>query len=547
MVSSARQAITCFLLIFCSALYAHSQTNPAAKGPTATISGKVTVKGKGIAGIVVGLRRIESSGQQINSRYKATTDDQGKYEITNVRPGHYMVIAAAPVYISEDRWRGKTVLITKDETVENIDIVLMRGGVITGKVTDSEDRPLVEEQVSLHPVQANISHHSHLAVRTDDRGIYRFYALPPGKYGVAAGAKAAFVGRIMEKAAYKATYHPSAPDISQATIIEVSEGSEATNVDIVVARASARYSARGRIVDETTGQPVPNVRYGVQYSISENSHSSMTTGAVSNSEGEFKLDRLLPGKYSVFIVPSPDSDARADSVPFEIIDQDVTGLTVKTVTGGSVSGVVVLEGTDDKAVRAKLKYVQLYAYVMEDESRSGVEPPTLQPDGSFRIRALSPGMLAFSLSNNGTFEIARVERDGVPYPKGMPIRRGEHVTGVRVVLNHGSGTVRGAVKVEGDPLPKNAVITVSLKKLGEEQYLFRSSPNSAQVDARGQFFLEGVIPGTYEIDARVYVPGSTPNTAPGLLGITKQQIAVSDGSVINVTLTVSLKPAPIRP
>ncbi|HET9710229.1 MAG TPA: hypothetical protein VFP64_00045, partial [Pyrinomonadaceae bacterium] len=65
MVSSARQAVTCILLIFFSALYAYSQTTTLpAKTSTASISGKVTIKGKAAAGIVVGVRLMQRSDYQ---------------------------------------------------------------------------------------------------------------------------------------------------------------------------------------------------------------------------------------------------------------------------------------------------------------------------------------------------------------------------------------------------------------------------------------------------------------------------------------------------
>jgi type IV secretory pathway protease TraF len=152
MVSSARQAVTCILLIFSSTLYAHSQTALPAKTSTASISGKVTIKGKAAAGIVMGLRLVESPSYP-HSRYKAVTDDQGDYKIVNIPPGQYQVVAVAPVYIPDDQWRVKTILISKDETIENVDIALVRGGVITGRVTDSEGRPVIEEEVSLQPAE----------------------------------------------------------------------------------------------------------------------------------------------------------------------------------------------------------------------------------------------------------------------------------------------------------------------------------------------------------------------------------------------------------
>jgi protocatechuate 3,4-dioxygenase beta subunit len=546
MVSSARQAVTCFLLIFFSALYAHSQTTLPAKTSTASISGKVTIKGKAAAGIVVGVLLMQSSSHQ-PSRNKAVTDDQGNYKIFNIPPGHYQVVAVAPVYISEGEARGKSILINKDETVENVNIALVRGGVITGRVTDSEGRPVIEEEISLHPAEMSRGYYSMpMSVRTDDRGVYRIYGLPPGKYRVGAGLREMFSGG-RPRGQYKMTYHPAATDITQASIIEVTEGSEATNIDITLGRALGTYSAQGRIVDGKTGQPLPNVRYGLKFFLSEYSGGSTSTGAVSNSEGEFRFESLSPGKYGVFFEPPPESAWRADTVRFEVIDQDITGLIVKTSTGASVSGVVVLEGTDEKAAHTNLRKIYLFANAFEDNVSGGdSQASRIEADGSFRIHALKGGLLRFSISTEGRFQIVRVERDGIVYSKGMRIKDGEQVYGVRVILNYGSGTVRGIFKLEGGTLPQNAVMHVSLRRLGEDQDSPAPSASS-QVDARGQFFMEGLIPGTYEMIAAVYVIGPGGPVPLGPFRSTKQQVVVTDGGVTNVTVTVNLDSTPVRP
>jgi hypothetical protein len=221
-----------------------------------------------------------------------------------------------------------------------------------------------------------------------------------------------------------------------------------------------------------------------------------------------------------------------------VIDQDITGLIVKTSAGSSVSGVVVLEGTDDKAVRAKLREVYLFANVFEDYAGGGESQSSrIEPDGSFHVRALKGGLMGFSLANHDRFQIVRVERDGIVYPKGIRIKDGEQISGVRVILKYGSGTVRGVFKLEGGTLPQNAVMHVSLRRLGEDQDSLNSSPGSAQADARGQFFVEGLIPGTYEMIGAVYVIGTH-----GPFRNTKQQIVVNDGGVTNVTVTVNLTP-----
>ncbi len=85
---------------------------------------------------------------------KGTTDEDGKYRITNVpagvlsgRPDRSGVcLLRLPVDSGSE---GKDLLIAEGEVVEGFDFVLVRGGVITGKVTDAEGRPVVEEFVHL--------------------------------------------------------------------------------------------------------------------------------------------------------------------------------------------------------------------------------------------------------------------------------------------------------------------------------------------------------------------------------------------------------------
>jgi protocatechuate 3,4-dioxygenase beta subunit len=539
MRSSARQAIACILVIFGTASFTHSQTVPA-KGPTATISGKITVKGKGLPGMAVVLRPVESNER--GTRYKAVTDEEGNYRFTNVTPGNYQVLPAASAFINADD-RIKNLIINKDETIENIDFTLIRGGVITGKITDSDGRPLVEEGVSLYPVQDNSVQMSRAysmrpAAQTDDRGIYRIFGVRPGNYRVSAGQTQNWGRR---STSYKQAFYPGASDISEAGIIEVTEGSETTNVDITLNRTIGKYSARGRIVDGETGRPLANVPYGLLMFIDENSSSSTSNGAVSNDDGEFHFDNLAPGKYGVLIERRRDSDWRTDSIRFEVVDRDVTGLLVKTSKASGVSGVVVLEGTDDKAAQAAVKRTHLQAYVVNENAVSNYgESTTINQDGSFHVGGLSAGMVNFSIGGN-SFRIVRIERDGVVYPKGIEIKDKEQIAGVRVIINYANGTIRGLVKLENGTLPQNAIIYVALQRLDES--FNPGSYETIQTDARGQFFKEGLLPGMYEVRTNwVYVRGAHVAPTP-----VKQQVVVVGGAVTDVTLTINLDSTSGRP
>ena len=540
MASSSRQAVACILLIFAVVIDARSQSGPEKRPGGATFSGKVTIKSKGAPGITVGLIRIEESSRQPTGQ-RALTDDQGNYRITNVGPGKYLLTVVAPGLIPALGSDGnKTFLISKSEAVENVDFSLVRGGVIAGKVTDPDGRPLIEEFVSLLPVDNGQGYYRYTPTpntRTDDRGIYRLFGVPPGKYRIAAGKDESEFGT--RGGGYRRAFHPATTEASQATIIEVSEGSEATNVDITLPELTANYAVYGRIIDGDTGQPLANVSYGVQKYLSENNTISLTTGAVSNQDGEFKFENLSPGKYAVFVELRPGSDWRSEYQRFEVIDQDVTGLIVKTIKGASASGVIVLEGTDDKAIYERLRKAYVYAHVSSPESGS-TSSSAIDRDGGFRVGGLQAGILNFGIGVQGFF-VVRVERAGVVQTQGIELKDREQITGLRVVVNYATGAIQGVVKLDSGPIPVNSQVHVSVKRLGDLPTVFSNLNRSVQVDARGRFFAEGLLSGTYEVTAS-YAPDTRTRW-----GRVTQQVVVTNGAVANVTLTVDTSANPGRP
>lgn len=545
MASSTRQAIACILVIFAIVIVARAQSGSEKRQGGATFNGKVTIKGKGAPGIAVGLIRTEESMSQQATNHRTFTDDEGNYRITNVGPGKYKITVAAPGLIPADpAYSEKLFLISKSETLENVDFALVRGGVITGRVTNSDGRPLIEEEVLFRQVQdeqprQNYTYYysSIQPARTDDRGVYRKFGLPPGKYRVSTAQS----GADSYGSHRTQTFHPATTEASQATLIEVTEGGEASNVDITLSESDGRYSAHGRIIDGDTGQPLANISYGIRKRVTETRTSGYSTGAVTNKDGEFKLDDLSPGKYAVFANATSDSDWRSEDAWFEVTDQDVTGLTVKTFKTASASGVLVLEGTNDKAIHEKLRKAFLSVEISRPGSNSSSsQGGPIPEDGSFKFSGLGSGILSFSISNQ-RFRIVRVERAGVAQPQAIELKEREHITGLRLIVNYPNGVIQGIVTVDGNSTPANGRFMVSMKRLGDLDTPF--SNYAAQVDARGQFLAEGLVSGTYEITI-YYAPDQSERT---FRHATTQQVVVTNGAVANVTFNVDTSTNPRRP
>ena len=501
-----RAVIAAIMLVVSSgSLHSQTQSTKSAK-PAASVSGRVTIKGKGAPGIAVALRRSEMNPS--DSPPRAVTDQDGNYKITNVTAGAYEVIPSTLAYVAanNDSPARRNIVIGESEELENINFSLVKGGVITGKITDADGRPAIQQQVRLMRLQPtdprgaaqpNPSWYPANQITTDDRGIYRMFGLSPGKYAVAVGRASGISGggfNFPGRVSYKEVFYPDATDNNKATVIEVSEGSEATNIDIALGRPMETFTATGRVVEGEKGQPVPNVRFMLQRLAGERPEfaNAMIT---SNGRGEFSAEGLIPGKYITYMLPEANSEMRPENTSFDIIDSDVSGVTIRLLKGSSISGVVVLESENKQAFERLLK-LQVQAYVQSPTPASTMgtsSRATMGADGSFRLGGLGTGMATLqvyppmAMSEMKGFVLSRIERDGVTQsPQGLEIKEGEQITGVRIVMSYGNATLRGVVNIENGPLPQGARIVVRLMKPGDVP--FNSRP--PMVDERGHFVAE---------------------------------------------------------
>lgn len=540
MVFSRRQTIVCILLLLSPVVTARSQS-AVDKAATSTISGTVTLGGKGLSGVVVALAISDQYRSNFRpTRFRSTTNEDGNYQIKNVPPGTYDVIPASPAYVATEG--RKSLIVGKNETVENIDIALELGGVITGKVTDVDGSPVIEEMVHVSGATTAPRLFYIRNVRTDDRGVYRAYGVPAGKYTVSVGRDVnSSVGGRRPDGGHQRTYHPSTVDSAAATVIDVSEGSEATNVDIALGGPARTYSARGRIINSDTDQPMPNTRVGLQV-FSQHGTSATGNAAESTKNGEFTVENLPPGKYAVYSEPPADSDWHSEAVQFEVTDRDVEGLVIKTSRGASVSGVVILEGTDDLKVRTNLLTARVVGQIMDGYLGRSEPSSTINPNGSFRITGLAAGRLMFHLQPREPLRVIRLERDGMLYPRGVEIKEREQVTGLRVVVGYANGAISGVIRLPtGLELPTPPRLRVVVRRT--EDLTPGSYGPPVEADARGHFRIDGLIPGTYEVVVSVFM--TAPPAQPPSIPPARQTVVVTNGTVADVTITLQMpKPSP---
>src|ERR1044072_779879 len=111
MCSSARQTIICILLVLGAAVCIKAQTS------SASISGKVTIKGKPAVGVTVVANDTLGQGNPMIKRYRARTDQTGSYRITNLPAGTYEISAITPALVQVNEL--DSLVISEGEQVED--------------------------------------------------------------------------------------------------------------------------------------------------------------------------------------------------------------------------------------------------------------------------------------------------------------------------------------------------------------------------------------------------------------------------------------------
>jgi protocatechuate 3,4-dioxygenase beta subunit len=536
-------AVVSIFSVFCLSTAAQNPT-PESSG---SISGRVTISGKGVAGISV-TARVGDSPFENRTIGRATTDADGSYRLSGLPAGRFSISPIAKAYVvaagESFKAPGQVVNVAENESIKNIDFALIRGGVITGRITDLEGRPIIGERVNVvsGSYSGSVGPMGMLPGgknQTDDRGVYRIYGLPPGSYKVSVGqtTSAGMMNPVgMGGSQYARTYYPGVTDESKATAIEIKEGSETTNIDITPGKSERGFSASGRVVDAESGQPVANSFIGYYSLESGKVADGMNfTGSQSDANGKFRIEGMKPGRYAAFTLSGgrESSSSYSDPATFEISEADVTGIEIKLRRGGTIEGVAVIENNVDPAVTALLRSISLYAYVSENKGATApsFSQSAINADGSFRLTGLSPGKASINMgffpNQPKGLQVIRTELNGVDQPEGIEVTPGAKITGVRIVFSYGTTRIRGEVKIEGGVLPQGTALVVNVTASSPAANRF------TEVDSRGHFLLENVPAGVYQLTVR------SASQTPLFQSVTRS-VTITNEVEVPVTMVIDL-------
>jgi hypothetical protein len=471
------------LFIFSAAIAQSPQQDSRPR--TSSASGRVTVAGKPAVNAKVVVTEVKDrpasgspdlsmdlTGAGTAEDHVALTDAEGRYRVTNLPEGKYEARVSMGGHIREKPSPNASLIesfsLGEGESRGNVDFTLVRGGVITGRVTDVDGRPLIARAVSLQVVDEQggktVAPGSQNPMnmlmgfggsQTDDRGVYRIFGLRAGRYLVSSGGESdVFTGTAGN---YPRAWHPDAANENQAKVVEVTSGGEVTGVDIRLGAVKKTYEALGRVVDDETGKPVAGV--GV-ICIKVKADDGEAVGSVgfggfggnlkTDEQGNFRFAGLAPGQYQLNLADyesflTGGGNYYSDGAKFEIHGGDVAGVEMRAKSGATISGVAVIEDADQSA-KSSLSQTMLMAYsspTSPNEADENAVAISMAPatsrvgsDGAFSLKGLRPGKVTIHafIVTAGPLKITRIERGGVEMTEGIVVTGREVITGVRVVI-----------------------------------------------------------------------------------------------------------------
>jgi hypothetical protein len=322
-----------------------------AQPPAASVSGRVVdgATGQSVPGMVVAV-----VGTDRKTAGDALTDVNGRYEITGLAPGAYAIGVSHDEHRSTylRQWYGESfpsatfvpprfaVTLAAGERRRDADVALTRALAIEGVVLDPLGDPVTQVEVTVTRAAGGLAGVN--SAHTDDRGAYRIYGLPPGRYRVCVRPSGDWTfgdSVVLVRTCYPgALGEPYASDVTLAS-------QDAAGIDIRLQLIGGR-SISGTVVD-AGGSPADDAFVTVMPF-----DDSSRGGSARTQNGAFSLEPLAPGRYLVAAsiggsragdVDPPSREKEMAYVPVDLTASDAS-LALTLAKGVTLAGTLTFEG-----------------------------------------------------------------------------------------------------------------------------------------------------------------------------------------------------------
>lgn len=421
----------------------------------------------------------EDSGTRRTTNPSILSDEKGKFAFASIDPGRYRLVGEKNGFLRQ-AYGGKPGSVTgtilnllAGQPLQDVGIVLLPMGWISGRVLDENGRPVVS---MLELFRKGYSEGRPGFILTTSRGNSRpdgsfsILDVPPGQYYLRVRAGSASRG---DSEGPVSTFYGGTTDVNQAVALQVSPGSALTGIEIRLA-TKPFVRARGHVVGVPVRQVMLVPRNGVQAS----------TGALASvaQDGSFEFGGVAPGEYRL-----------------------MAGTGDRGI-GGSQDLNIGVGGEDNAVLRTQFKFGISGRVVFADQS----PPPSYTPagisirlfsaalnarvstivgsDGSFMLEGLTNTKYQVNISAvpTGSYlaEVKMGRQDVLN--NGLDLSSSGQDGTVEVILKSSPGGISGTVTAEDGNLQQQAIVTLIPDSQPAPQSLYRRT----RTDQNGQFVLQ---------------------------------------------------------
>ncbi len=444
------------------------------------------------AHVVVSVRAEKTETRDASSTgARVTTDAEGRYRIEGLPAARLSTIRAVapdflPYYKHIDA-KGEAPPTVPATGAVTFDIELSRGGVVHGRVTESDGQaPIAGAVVSLIRRQGSASSgrsgptHVHAPITTDAQGRYRFETVSPGTYVALPEAKGYYLPQLKPTGSSSVNYVQPGQNNSAPTALSVVMTAEGKQIERDLA-LSRGHTITGRVVDasrqgvadaEVFAQGYGLAQVAWTWGIGGRAQEALTR---SDASGAFVAEGLPP--HSAWVLYArKEGLAGRHAKPFALGGDAKPGaLTLELLEGATIQGRV--EGlTANEAATAQIGF---WGTAQELAAKSSGHK--LKPDGSFEMTGVPAGDWTLNVWMNG--------RQGTQAVVSG-LKAGEVRTDVVLKMKEGVEVEGTVVDLDGEPVANLGVI---LQVVGSGGW------NTTSTNSAGRFKFKGIAEGRAQL------------------------------------------------
>ncbi|HEX5109108.1 MAG TPA: carboxypeptidase regulatory-like domain-containing protein [Vicinamibacterales bacterium] len=499
---------------------AQRSAGPAPAAPT-TITATGGIRGRVLSSGGAPIRGAQVRLRDPNGRdYRlATTDEQGQFDVRDLTPGEWTVTASKAGFVSQQAgqtspFEAATPVVLANGQRVTVDIQLMRGAAISGRITDEYGEPVARAGVRAMRARTAGGERQLVAAgiadQTDDLGAFRVYGLPPGDYYVSAALRSksdAFQGEMQTVA----TYAPGTRRVADAQLIKVRMGEDQLGIDITAPLRTPGVNVSG-IVFSSSGAPAPRVEVHLLADdvVVVGGGGSKGRFVMTDAAGRFTVANMPPGQYvadaTLFPTINPElleqritPIIERGATSFEVGRSDVAGVTITIRPSATLAGSVAAE---PGSVLPRQYEVAIRAQPVGGGANPSVAiAVTPGEGGKFSIPNLA-GRYRFDITiRPQDWMVRRFEVDGRDVTDAVIDFSGGTTAAARIVVTDRAARLTGSVTLNG---ARPASVVIFPDDASKWTYPSRFV-KATRTDAEGRFMFSGLPEEHYRLVALAFL------------------------------------------